>query len=54
MISWRICDPSIDMNTLDEDDLVICPCDVEISGGDEEWLCLLYSALLGECGGHFR
>ena len=50
VLSLGICDPSIDMNTLDGDELVICPRDVGISGGDEEWLCLLYSASSGSVG----
>ena len=32
------------MNTLDGDEQGICSRDVGISDGDEEWLCLLYSA----------
>ena len=43
VLSLGICDPSIDMNTLDGDELVICQRDVGIAGGDEEWLSLLYS-----------
>ena len=50
VFSLGICDPSIDMNTLDGDELAICPRDVGISGGDKEWLCLLYSASSGSAG----
>ena len=50
VLSLEICDPSIDMTTLDGDELGICPRDVEISGGNEEWLCLLYSASSGSTG----
>ena len=42
--SLGVCDPSIDMDTLDGDELGIGSRDVGISDGDEEWLCLLYSA----------
>ena len=48
VLSLGICDPSIDMNNLDGDELVICPRDVGISGGEEEWLCLLYSVRSGD------
>ena len=50
VLSLGICDPSIDMNTLDGDELVICPRDVGISDGDAEWICLLYSASSGSAG----
>ena len=44
VLSLGVCDPSIDMDTLEGDELVICSRNVGISDGDEEWLCLLYSA----------
>ena len=47
VLSLGGCDPSIDMDTLEGDELVICSRNVGISDGDEEWLCLLYSASLG-------
>ena len=47
VLSLGVCDPSIDMDTLDGDGQGICSRDVVISDGDEEWLCLLYSASSG-------
>ena len=47
MLSLGACDQSIDMDTLEGDELGICSRDVGISDGDEEWLCLLYSASSG-------
>ena len=47
VLSLGVCDPSIDMDTLMGDELVICSRDVGISDGDEEWLCLLSSASSG-------
>ena len=47
---WGFVIRQFDMNTLDGDELVSCPRDIGISGGDEEWLCLLYSACSGSAG----
>ena len=47
MLSLGACDPSIDSDTLDGDELGTCSCDVGILDGNEEWLCLLYSASSG-------
>ena len=50
VLSLGIWDPSIDMDILDGDELVISPCEVGISGGDKKWLCLLYFASSGSAG----
>ena len=47
VLSLGVCDPSIDMDTLDGDEQGICSRDVDISDGDEEWPCLLYSTSSG-------
>ena len=50
VLSLGVCDPSIDMDTMDGDAQGICSRDVGILDGDEEWLCLLYSASSGVRG----